>query len=277
MDASNVVFPVVDLGLAQRLELAEALANVEFVEARALAFPALGAEWIEVAGTRAMFDGPQSPCTQTFALGMFQPVQPAHIEQIENFFGTRDATVYHEVCPLADPSALAQLNTRGYQPMEYSSVLYQPLGDAQAELSSASNSIHVRRTIPGEEKLWASVGAEGWRDVLPELHDYLLEMCEVNAHRANCHYFLAELEGEPIAAGAMGLFEGVAVMAGACTIQIWRKRGAQRALLAHRLRFAAERGCDIAMVVAQPGSASQRNSERNGFRIAYTRTKWQRA
>ena len=28
------------------------------------------------------------------------------------------------------------------------------------------------------------------------------------------------------------------------------------------------------MIVAQPGSGSQRNAERNGFRIAYTRTKW---
>jgi hypothetical protein len=30
----------------------------------------------------------------------------------------------------------------------------------------------------------------------------------------------------------------------------------------------------IAMMAAAPGSASQRNAERHGFRIAYTRTKW---
>jgi hypothetical protein len=30
------------------------------------------------------------------------------------------------------------------------------------------------------------------------------------------------------------------------------------------------------MMCAAPGSASQRNAERNGFRIAYTRVKWQR-
>jgi len=30
------------------------------------------------------------------------------------------------------------------------------------------------------------------------------------------------------------------------------------------------------MMCAAPGSASQRNAERQGFRIAYTRTKWQR-
>jgi hypothetical protein len=28
------------------------------------------------------------------------------------------------------------------------------------------------------------------------------------------------------------------------------------------------------MIVAEPGSESQRNAERRGFRVAYTRLKW---
>jgi hypothetical protein len=40
------------------------------------------------------------------------------------------------------------------------------------------------------------------------------------------------------------------------------------------MHYAFDHGCDLAMMVAQPGSASQRNAERKGFRIAYTRTKW---
>ena len=39
-------------------------------------------------------------------------------------------------------------------------------------------------------------------------------------------------------------------------------------------RYAAEHGCDLAMMVAEAGSESQRNAERQGFRIAYTRMKW---
>ena len=43
---------------------------------------------------------------------------------------------------------------------------------------------------------------------------------------------------------------------------------------------AAEMGVDlaqstVAMVCAEPGSSSQRNAERHGFRVAYTRTKWE--
>ncbi|HSO74006.1 MAG TPA: hypothetical protein VLU47_04145 [Blastocatellia bacterium] len=41
-----------------------------------------------------------------------------------------------------------------------------------------------------------------------------------------------------------------------------------------RLAFAVENGCDLAMVATQPGSGSQRNVERQGFRVVYTRTKF---
>jgi hypothetical protein len=54
-----------------------------------------------------------------------------------------------------------------------------------------------------------------------------------------------------------------------------RRQGAQLALLEGRLRYAATQGCTIGMIVTQPGSGSQRNAERHGFRIAYTRYKWQ--
>jgi GNAT superfamily N-acetyltransferase len=85
---------------------------------------------------------------------------------------------------------------------------------------------------------------------------------------------VAEVDGQMIAAGALCIGEGVALLAGACTIPEWRKQGAQRALLENRLRYGALQGCDLAMMVAAPGSASQRNAQRQGFHIAYTRIKW---
>jgi GNAT superfamily N-acetyltransferase len=66
----------------------------------------------------------------------------------------------------------------------------------------------------------------------------------------------------------------VALFAGAATIPRMRRRGLQAALLQERLRYAFEHGCDLAMMVAEAGSESQRNAERKGFRIAYTRMKW---
>lgn len=57
-----------DVALSRRLEKAEAQSNVEFVIARAKAFPDSGAEWIEVAGAYAMFDGVRNAERQGFRI-----------------------------------------------------------------------------------------------------------------------------------------------------------------------------------------------------------------
>jgi GNAT superfamily N-acetyltransferase len=113
--------------------------------------------------------------------------------------------------------------------------------------------------------------------VAPGLDEFLADVGRINTVREQNHCFLAELDGALVAAGAMNVWEGVALLAGASTVPAFRRRGAQLALLEARLRFAAEHGCDLAMMAALPGSASQRNAERQGFRIAYTRIKWRLA
>jgi hypothetical protein len=75
--------------------------------------------------------------------------------------------------------------------------------------------------------------------------------------------------------GAVGATP-VALLAGASTIPSARGRGAQRALLNARLLHAAAQGVDLAMIVTQPESGSQRNAERAGFRPVYSRSKWER-
>lgn len=263
-----------DLELSRRLEGAEAHANAKFVEARARAYPESGAQWIAVAGAYAMFDGVSSPITQTFGLGLFDPITPAELEKIENFFKERGAPVFHEVSPLAGLELVALLNERGYRPMEFTSVMYRAISREGDPAVPRNENIRVRAIAEDEGELWAQVTAKGWSH-LPELSEYLLELAPISTQREDSASFLAELEGQPIASAAMSLSGGVALLAGACTIPAARKLGAQLALLNYRLRYAAEHGCDLAMMCAQPGSASQRNAERHGFRIAYTRIKWQ--
>ena len=81
----KLLFPLADLNLARRLEKAEALSNVDFVEARKKVFPDSGAKWLSVAGAYAMFDGVSSPLTQTFGLGLVQPVTAAEMGSSRNF------------------------------------------------------------------------------------------------------------------------------------------------------------------------------------------------
>jgi len=272
----NETFPLSDLALARRLERAEARANAELVEARAEVFPGSGACWIEVAGAYAMFDGVGSPLTQTFGLGLFEKVAGAEMDALEGFFRERDAAVFHEVSPIADLSVPALLNERGYRPIEFTSVLYRPIRDGAAPPGRLNARIQSRLVRDGEEQLWAETAVRGWSDTA-DLSGFLSDLAQINPKRRNTFSFLAELDGRAIAAAAMCIFDRIALLAGACTIPEGRKQGAQLSLLDRRLRYAAERGCDIAMMGALPGSASQRNAERQGFRIAYTRIKWGQA
>jgi hypothetical protein len=262
-----------DHGLACRLERAEGVTNAHFVEARARLMPESGARWIEVAGAYAMYDGPRSPCTQTFGLGLFQKPANADMDALEAFFEERGAPVIHEVCPLSDKSLTLMLNERGYRPIEFSSVMYMPLS-TRVRHAAAETPVRVRVVREGERDLWARTAVAGWREYT-EMTDVMEELMRVVAARQDGLSFLAELDGRPIAAGALAIHEGVALLAGASTIAEWRNRGAQRVLLEGRLEYAQSTGCDLAMICAEPGSASQRNAERQGFRIAYTRIKWQ--
>lgn len=267
-------YPFSDLALSRRLESAEAQANARFVEARAKFFPNSSAQWIEVAGAYAMFDTPSSPVTQTFGLGLFAPATSADLEKIETFFQERGAPVCHEVSPLAEPALVALLKERGYQPIEFTSVMYRPISTTLALDASRHENVRVRLMRADEQALCAQISVQGW-DAHPELADFLFEIGQLNAQRANAVSFFAEIDGQPVATGVLCLGGGVALLGGACTIPAARKQGAQLALLESRLRYGAEHGCDLAMMCALPGSASQRNAERHGFRIAYTRIKWQ--
>jgi len=268
----NLEYPFADLELARRLERTEARANVQFVEARAEAFPEVGATWTVVAETYAMFDGVGSPVTQTYGLGLFQPITAEDMDQLEEFFKSRGAAVFHEVCPLADQSTFIFLSERGYKPIEVSNVLYRPISPDLRLNAARNEEVKIRVIEKSEGELWAQTAYEGWRE-FSEVADLVRELGLVTV-RSKASSFLAELQGDPIATGALIIAGDVALLAGASTVPKARRQGAQLALLEERLRYAATQGCTIAMMVAQPGSGSQRNAERHGFRIAYTRTKW---
>jgi GNAT superfamily N-acetyltransferase len=264
-----------DRNLAQKLERTEARSNASFVETRAKLSPESGAEWIEVAGAYAMFDGIESPLTQTFGLGVFDEITNAELEKLEAFFRKHDAPVFHEVSPMADASLLPLLNKRGYQPIELTSVMFQPIENNLTFALPINSPIKTRVIETGEEKLWAQTSANGWATEMEGLAAFMFEFGQISAQCAGGFPFLAELEGKAISTGMLFIYDDVAVLAGASTVPEGRRQGAQFALLKARLQFAVEHGCKIAMMGALPGSQSQRNAEKNGFRIAYTRTKWQ--
>lgn len=87
--------------------------------------------------------------------------------------------------------------------------------------------------------------------------------------------FVASVGGEGIAAAAMSVHQGVVVLGGAATRPRQRSRGAQSALLHHRLREATQSGCHLAVATVTPGTVSARNLTRAGFTVL-PRPVWRR-
>lgn len=259
--------------LAERLEGVEGFACMQFAVARKELHPECGSAWMKCAGADVVFDGVDAPTTQTFGLGMFEEVTAEKLAPIEAFFEERGADTMHEVCPLAGAATLDLLCERGYRPFEISNVMYRAVEEPAAHRDEP---IRVRVITADEAETWSTVSTRGWTHEHPELKEFVKEMGAIIVRRKNSPCFLAELDGVPGAAGVLILHEGVALFGGAATVPTMRRRGLQAALLEARMSYAHAHGCDLAMMVAEAGSESQRNAERKGFRVAYTRLKWRR-
>ena len=168
-------------------------------------------------------------------------------------------------------AALDLLCSRRYRPIEISSVMYRPV---EKPTATDPANITVRVAGPDEAQLWTDISARGWSHEHPELKDTIVQLGALSSARDESPCFLAEVDGQPGAAGVISIHDGVALFGGAATVPELRRRGLQAALLEERMRYAFDHGCDLAMMVAEVGSNSQRNAERKGFRVAYTRIKW---
>jgi hypothetical protein len=261
-----------DRVLSQQLERTEGLSNVDFVLSRATLEPDSGAEWTSFGGTYAMYDGKDSPLTQTFGLGLFESADDRTLASLEDFFLSRSCAVIHEVSPLADPALLTLLVRRGYRPIELSTILFRELEPVTGPATPPS--FPVRLIDKTEIEPWARASALGWSSELPSGDSFMLNFARIGACCPANRPFVAELDGAMVATASLSIFATTAILGGASTLLHARNRGAQSALLNARLQFARNSGCQIAMMGALPGSPSQRNAERNGFRVAYTRTKW---
>ncbi len=218
------------------------------------------------------------PSRRHFHWALLEELTPSTLDALEKFFFDRGANVHHEVSPFAGVAAIELLCSRGYRPMELTNVLYQPLPRIVELPGAHSNSAVTVREISKEEgQLWTSISARGWSHEHPELHEFLLDVGVISANREGSTCFIAEVDGTPGAAGVLCMHQGVALLGGAATVPELRRKGLQSALLQYRLQYARNHGCDVAMIGTEPGSGSQRNAEREGFRIAYTRIKWRLA
>ncbi len=251
-----------DALLARRLEAAEA-ANARGCSS---APPGVTAAVLEAGGGVAIFVGAESPLSHVVGLGLNGPVDTPTLDAIEAFFRSRGAKVSIDLCPMADPGLVAALGLRGYRAMEFNNVLVKRL--ARTEMAFTPR---VRRAIAGEGELWAHTVGHGFFEqaqLTTEEMDVGLAIFEMPG--ALCYLAVTE-SGEPAGGGAAAMRDGLATLFADSTLSRFRRRGLHSELIAARLNEALAQGCDLATASTLPGSTSQRNYERQGFEVVYTK------
>jgi GNAT superfamily N-acetyltransferase len=245
--------------------------KLRFVASARSLYPESGASALVVAGGSAIFVGPGSPVNQASGLGFSGKVAEEDIAEVEGFFASRGAQGRINVCPLADESLLRVAARRGWVADCFENVLALDLEETELPREAMPAGVEVRAAHSAEEReLWARIVSEGFyapEDPSPAQ----ARLGRIVASRTDAVLLTAFADGAPAGTGEVMVEQGVAWLSADTTLPQFRRRGIQKAMQLERLRRAQAMGCAVAVAEALPGSASQRNMERLGFRVLYTR------
>ncbi len=276
-----------DLALAQRLEAAEARKYLDYAATRGRLHPEQAPAWEPIAGGYAVYAGAGNPYSRVIGIGFHGSVSAADFGRLEEFYAVRGLTPEFNLCPLADESLLhylsgtsrASVNSGGpssepskgcYHVEIFMHTWYRPLSPGETFPPPAPGVV-VRPIAPDEADLWVLTSIRGFAG-----EDAIVPQDSIVAaypHMAHAVCYLAWLDGDawPAGAGTLAIHGGAAELFGTSTRPSCRGRGVQTALMHARMAAAVAAGCDLISVHTTPGSDSQRNVERAGFRLAYTK------
>lgn len=260
----------IDANLARRMEAAEDEAQLAIAAVLQKINPAIGASVLEIGDGHAVFAGKNSPVGRTIGFGFDGAVDSAQIDAVEQFYGDRGVPAQFDVTPLQHDSLIALLHERGYLMSELNNVMAREIGPVELA-DEPLDGIELRPCPPEEASLWAETMMRGFfpEGPMPDWKDLVMPM----ALAGNGLPMLAWAEGKPVAA-AGGLLcprWRLLMLGGTSTLKEYRGRGIQTAAIRRRLAIGARAGCDLAVVVTRGGTISQRNAERLGFTLAYSK------
>lgn len=256
----------VDVGLVRRLEATAATASLDLIDAIRLLDPSTAAEGREFHGGALIAMGPGRYVNRAIG-ATIDELSETDVDSIEQFFVERNLPPMIELSSWAPKSTLTELARRVYVPAWFRSVFA-----LKPNLDVRTPNSELRIDSVGDEnaKQWLEVFARGFEVEHGDTRVANDEIGEAGRIAPNAHTFLAFLHDEVVGCGSVQMVDGVAWLGGAATIPKFRQRGVQAALVAHRLRLAADLGGELAAVTALSNGPSARNIVRLGFQHIHT-------
>ena len=201
---------------------------------------------------------------------------PEEIDAVLGWYRERRVDCRFDVAPmLCSDQVRLTLAERGFYQTGFHTVLY---GEPAPGRPVPADGVEVVEVGDGDMALFADLYMLYLDDlgIDPDLRRRAKTNVEARHPLPGWRLYVASVDGAPAAFGALFVSAGVGSLAGAATAPRFRGRGCQSALIRRRIADAAADGCDLIAAQAAPGSASQRNMERAGLRVAYTKAVWSR-
>jgi GNAT superfamily N-acetyltransferase len=260
--------------IAQLLETVEALAVKDAYDALASYRPEMGAsvEDIDGAVCCVLKTVPSTLFNRVLEFGLGAPASEASLDRISELYERNELPFVIQLSPLAEPgpdTLKRWLDERGFVVASNWAKSYrnvEPPTEIQTDL-------RIVRIGPDDQELYGSVMAQGFG-----APDFLRPWFAAPVGRAGWTHYLAFDDETAVAGATMFVPENSdgAELFGAATLEAYRGRGAQGALIIRRIVDAAELGCRWAVTETQEEIGGERNPSfqnmlRMGFQTAYMR------
>lgn len=224
---------------------------------------------LEINGGAACFSGFDSFLSQVVGWGFATcpKLFKTELEIIETFYKSLNhSRVDIELCPFVGNKLAVYLSERGYRVSELNSVSVFDLKHQDVK-SQSSRAYLIREVDDSELDDWSRRVAAGFG--YPEAREQFLHYIKADGVTA----FAAFDAGNIIAGATIAMHGDVCDLGVTSTLPSYRGKGLQKDLLMARLNYARQHGLFVATVTTEPGTISDLNIQKSGFRTAYTRIK----
>ncbi|WP_053219301.1 GNAT family N-acetyltransferase [Virgibacillus senegalensis] len=195
------------------------------------------------------------------------------LDQIISFYQKRDIPFRWELTPAhVSRQLLTTLSGKGYYHADFHTSLCIRLSSLDT-VNKEEGKVFVRPLKSDEFDTFASIYADSFH--MPgSLKPFIKTNNQVLENERGWIFYLATIGGVPAGIGVVYIKGAVAVLAAAATLPEFRGKGVHRALIDKRAEAAKSRNCRFLVGQAAYGSASMRNMERAGMKIAFTKAIW---
>jgi GNAT superfamily N-acetyltransferase len=192
----------------------------------------------------------------------------AALPELAEWYGSHGMPLRVDVTPAqADPVLFEAMARQGMRQTGFLGGLY---AHPAATITDPVAGVRVEVAEPAE---FAQVYVHGFG--FPEARRAAMaRSVEVLAGQPSCQFFRARSGTATDGVGLLFQANGTGYLAAAATLPEHRGRGAQTALVRHRIEVAADAGADLIVGHTAVGGGSQRTLERCGLRLAYTKAIW---